>query len=107
MRVRTTNRRRPHSLRVVPDLAATLSARDAVARADLIVTAAEAMSLMRIAQVSGDADLANAVGQRALQEIRRPAPPAEWVEVVALWADGDDRYLAPVDLDALPGGDAA
>lgn len=107
MAVRTIRRRRRHTLRAVPDLAATLSVRDAVARADQIVTAAEAMSLMRIAQVSGDTDLAEAVRQRALQETRRPAPPAEWIEVLALWADGDDRYLTPVDLDALPGGDAA
>lgn len=90
-------------------IVATLSFRDALARAERIVTPTEALGLLRLAEHVGDLDLGRAVAIRAAEEMRRPTPAAlAWRAVLAQWADHDlDGPELLVDLDALPGGDAA
>lgn len=100
MAVRTIKRsRRTPPLHAVPtpaDLAATLSARDAVARADAITAVPEAVALMRLALASGDEDLAAAVEARALSEVRHGRPARGWAQVLELrgTAHGDPRDAA-------------
>lgn len=76
--------------------AETLSARDALARADAIATVPEALHLMRLALASGDADLAAAVEARALNEVRDGRPGRGWAQVLELrlTAHGDPQDAA-------------
>lgn len=108
-----TRSRRDNPLRMLTPAATgaaeTMSWRDALDRAEQITNPSEAIGLLRLADYSGDPDLGRAVAIRAAEESRRATPAAlAWRAVLATWADRDhDGAALLVDLDALPGGDAA